>query len=134
MRNPRRKRAMNKKTLLAAEVITMTAFPAASVAKTNSRPFVSRVAGAAFLSLCALPVIGQDAPTFEIDGYLDAAYSSLSEGGVFTSGTANRVFDTEPDSFNLHQAALFATINGDQEGGGFVNLTAGRDARIIKSF
>jgi len=125
---------MNKKTLLAAEVITMTAFPAASVAKTNSRPFVSRVAGAAFLSLCALPVIGQDAPTFEIDGYLDAAYSSLSEGGVFTSGTANRVFDTEPDSFNLHQAALFATINGDEEWGGFVNLTAGRDARIIKSF
>jgi hypothetical protein len=92
------------------------------------------VVSALSVSLVPLSAAAQDGPDFEIDGYVDAAYSSLSEGGVFTSGTANRVFDTEPDSFNLHQAALFATINGDEDWGGFINLTAGRDARIIKSF
>ena len=100
----------------------------------DPRPFLSRMAGAVLLSLSSLPIVAQDNVAFEVDGYVDAAYSWLSEGGAFTSGTANRVFDTEPDSFNLHQAALFATINGEEEWGGFVNLTAGRDARIIKSF
>jgi len=39
----------------------------------------------------------------EVHGYVDAAYSYLSGTGIFTSGTADRVFDTEPSSFNLHQ-------------------------------
>jgi putative OmpL-like beta-barrel porin-2 len=90
--------------------------------------------GTIAVGLLPIQAVAQGTPPVEIDGYVDAAYSRLSEGGVFTSGGANRVFDTEPDSFNLHQAALFATINPDEEWGGFVNLTAGRDARIIKSF
>lgn len=90
--------------------------------------------GALSIGVLPLPVAAQDALDVDLSGYVDAAYSRLSEGGAFTSGTANRVFDTEPDSFNLHQAALFANINPDAEWGGFINLTAGRDARIIKSF
>ena len=92
------------------------------------------LAGALSVAVLPTQAVAQDGPDFDVSGYIDAAYSSLSEGGVFTSGTANRVFDTEPDSLNLHQAALFATLAPDEEWGGFLNLTAGRDARIIKSF
>ncbi len=41
----------------------------------------------------------------DIHGYVDAAYSYLSGSGLFKSGVADRVFDTEPNSFNVHQAA-----------------------------
>src|SRR5437588_7575939 len=67
----------------------------------------------------------------DIHGYLDTAYSYLSGTGVFTSGVADRVFDTEPNSFNLHQAALIIDYQPKEGFGGLVNLTAGRDARVI---
>jgi len=69
----------------------------------------------------------------EIHGYVDAAYSYLSGTGIFRSGTADRVFDTEPNSFNLHQAALIIDYQPKEGFGGLVNLTAGRDARVIAS-
>jgi len=40
----------------------------------------------------------------DLHGYVDAAYSYLSGTGTFTSGVADRVFDTEPNSFNLGEA------------------------------
>src|SRR2546421_9266299 len=67
----------------------------------------------------------------DIHGYLDTAYSYLSGTGIFTSGVADRVFDTEPNSFNLHQAALIIDYQPKEGFGGLVNLTAGRDARVI---
>ena len=97
-------------------------------------------AGIGLVGALALAVPGlaaaEDAkkPTFDFQGYVDTAYSHLSEGGVFPSGTANRVFDTEPDSFNLNQAAVFVNVNAMEKWGGYLNLTAGRDARIIKSY
>lgn len=69
-----------------------------------------------------------------LNGYIDAAYSYLNGGGQFTSGVADRVFDTEPDAFNLHQVALTAAYQPKEGFGGYVNLTAGRDARVIKSY
>src|SRR6266436_9555 len=69
----------------------------------------------------------------DIHGYVDAAYSFLSGSGLFTSGVADRVFDTEPNSFNLHQAALTVDYLPKEGFGGLVNLTAGRDARVIAS-
>ena len=69
----------------------------------------------------------------DLHGYVDTAYSFLSGAGVFTSGVADRVFDTEPNSFNLHQAALTVDYLPKEGFGGLVNLTAGRDARIIQS-
>jgi hypothetical protein len=94
--------------------------------------------GLAGLLSAGLPGLAaaQDAPkpTYDFAGYVDAAYSYLSEGGVFTGGAANRVFDTQPDAFNLHQAALFANINAKEKFGAYVNLTAGDDAAVIKSF
>ena len=67
----------------------------------------------------------------DLHGYVDAAYSYLSGTGTFTSGVADRVFDTEPNSFNLHQAALIIDYQPKEGFGGFVDLTAGRDARVI---
>ncbi len=69
----------------------------------------------------------------DLHGYIDAAYSRLSGAGVFTSGVADRVFDTEADSFNVHQAAVIVSYLPKEGFGGLVNLTAGRDARIIAS-
>jgi len=69
----------------------------------------------------------------DIHGYVDAAYSYLSGSGLFKSGVADRVFDTEPNSFNVHQAALTVDYLPKEGFGGLVNLTAGRDARIIAS-
>src|SRR6266481_4987462 len=59
----------------------------------------------------------------DIHGYVDAAYSYVSGAGVFTSGVADRVFDTEPNSFNVHQAALTVDYLPKEGFGGLVNLT-----------
>ena len=69
----------------------------------------------------------------DLHGYLDTAYSYLSGTGIFRSGVADRVFDTEPNAFNLHQAALTVDYQPKEGFGGLVNLTAGRDARVIAS-
>ena len=103
------------------------------------------MAGLLLAGLPGLAAADDEAPkqTFDFSGYVDAAYSHLSEGGVFgvpdgeggviPTGFASRVFDTQPDAFNLHQAALFANINAKEKFGAYVNLTAGDDAGVIKS-
>ena len=82
------------------------------------------------------PTLGNvlDASGVSTNGYLDMAYSHLSGTGAFTSGTADRVFDTEPNSFNLHQAAITLAKQPKEGFGGLVNLTLGKDAGSIKSF
>ena len=75
-----------------------------------------------------------DASGIAIDGYLDVGYSHLSGTGLFTSGTANRVFDTERNSFLLHQAAITVAKQPKEGFGGLLNLTAGKDANIIAPF
>ena len=84
----------------------------------------------------AVPTLDQvlEASGVSLGGYIDAAYSHLSGTGLFTSGTADRVFDTEPNSFNLHQAAITVAKQPKEGFGGLVNLTAGRDARVIHAF
>ena len=84
----------------------------------------------------AVPTLDQvlEASGVSLGGYIDTAYSHLSGTGLFTSGTANRVFDTEPSSFNLHQAAITVAKQPKEGFGGLVNLTAGRDAKVIHAF
>lgn len=83
----------------------------------------------------AVPTLGQvmEATGISFNGYIDASYTYLSGTGKFTSGTPNRVFDTERRSFNVN--ALDLTLSAlPQEGfGGMVNLTAGTDANVIGS-
>lgn len=66
-------------------------------------------------------------------GYIDTGYSHLSGNGLFTSGTANRVFDTQHNSFNLHMADLTLSSQPTSGAGGLVELSAGSDADVIAS-
>jgi hypothetical protein len=82
------------------------------------------------------PTLGDvlDASGVSINGYLDMGYSNLSGTGAFISTIPNRVFDTQPNSFNLHQAAITLAKQPKEGFGGLVNLTLGQDAKVIQSF
>lgn len=54
--------------------------------------------------------------------------------GAFTSGVPDRVFDTQPNAFNVQQAAIIVDYLPKEGFGGLVNLTAGQDARVIASY
>ena len=115
---------MLRNTLLAAAVVSAVASPMLATAE-DAKPAAP-----------AVPTLGQvlDSSGITINGYIDTAYSHLSGKGVFSSGVPDRVFDTEPNSFNLHQAAITVAKQPTEGFGGVVNLTAGRDARVIHSF
>ena len=84
----------------------------------------------------SVPTLDQvfEASGIAVDGYIDAGYSRLSGTGTFTSGVANRVFDTERNSFLLHQAAINIGKQPKEGFGGFANLTLGKDADVIAPF
>ena len=73
-------------------------------------------------------------PAVVVSGYLDMSYAKLSGAGVFTSGTADRVFDVKSDGFSLQQAAVTFAYQPKAGWGGVVNLTAGNDANLIASY
>ena len=100
------------------------------------KPLILAVLVAPGAAMAAVPTLGEvlDASGVAINGYVDVAYSHLSSTGKFTSGTNNRVFDTEPNSFNLHQAAITVAKQPKEGFGGVVNLTMGKDAGLIKSY
>ena len=75
-----------------------------------------------------------DAAGLSINGYLDVAYEYQSGTGLFSSGTPDRVFDTRANSFTLHQAAITIARQPKQGWGAVVNLTAGQDAEVIRSY
>lgn len=75
-----------------------------------------------------------DASGVAITGYLDAAYEYQSAAGEFSSGVPDRVFDARPNSFVLHQAAVTVAKQPKEGWGAVVNLTAGQDAEVIKSY
>lgn len=75
-----------------------------------------------------------DASGISVTGYVDVSYEHLSGTGSFSSGTLDRVFDARHDSFTVDQAA-FTIAKQPKEGfGAVVNITAGQDAEVIKSY
>jgi hypothetical protein len=118
---------MFRKTVIAGLTTAALAAPAAALAQAPSGKPADKP---------SIPTLDQvlEASGVAIDGYLDVAYTHLSGTGLFTSGTANRVFDTERNSFMLHQAAVTIAKQPKQGFGGLVNLTAGKDAQVIHSF
>ena len=96
----------------------------------------SAMPGDAGATTAASPSLGGllDAAGLAISGYLDAAYEYQSGTGLFSSGTPDRVFDTRANSFTLHQAAITISRQPKQGWGAVVNLTAGQDAEVIKSY
>ena len=106
--------------------------------------------------LITLPVIGQAADTAEtapakpaaptlgdvlgasgidFSGYIDATYTNLSSSGKFIGGVLNnRVFDFEPNSFNLQAIDLTVSKLPAEGFGGLVDLTLGKDADTIAAY
>ena len=81
-----------------------------------------------------IPTIGQimDASGIKTSGYIDTSYTYLSGTGRFNpASTANRVFDTERNSFNLNMVNVTVSSLPTTGFGGLVELNAGSDAKII---
>jgi Putative beta-barrel porin-2, OmpL-like. bbp2 len=75
-----------------------------------------------------------DASGITATGYVDVSWEHLSGDGAFSSLTPDRVFDARPDSFTVNQAAITIAMQPKEGFGALVNLTAGQDAEIIKSY
>ena len=85
----------------------------------------------------AAPTIGDvmGASGIELSGSVDATYTSLSSSGKFIGGVLNnRVFDFEPNSFNLQAVDLTLSKLPAEGFGGLVNLTLGKDADTIAAY
>ncbi len=84
----------------------------------------------------AAPTLGAvlESTGLTLSGYLDASYSHLSGEGIFVSGAANRVFDTQKSGFAVQQAAINIGYQPKAGFGAFVNLTAGNDADVIAPY
>jgi len=120
-----------KKSTLAVAIATVWAVPVfAADDKMPTKPGV--------------PTFGQimDASGIKISGYVDTSYTYLSGTGTFnptappaapTAGTANRVFDTENNSFNLHMVNLTVSMLPPKGFGGLAELSMGSDAKAITS-
>ncbi len=75
-----------------------------------------------------------DASGIVVTGYVDGTYEYLSTTGDFKSGTPSRVFDFRENSFTVNQAALTVAVQPKEGFGAVVNVTAGTDAEVIKSY
>lgn len=116
-----------QKTVLSLSVAAALALPLSALAQQPSSSAPAKP---------GVPTLHQmfEASEIAVDGYLDMAYTHLSGTGLFTSGTANRVFDTERNAFLLNQAAITFAKQPKEGFGGLVNLTAGKDADVIAAF
>src|SRR5712691_6014377 len=81
------------------------------------------------------PTLGQvlEASGLDVSGYLDAGYS-YNNRNVETGGFSDRVFDSQNNSFALHQFGLRVAKQPSRGFGGVVNITAGADAQVIHAF
>ncbi len=106
-----------KKLLIASAVSAAFAAPTVALAQAARAPTLSQVL---------------DASGLDVSGYLDAAYSYANRN--VETGFTNRVFDSQNNSFALHQFGLRVAKQPSRGFGGVVNITAGSDAQVIHSF
>src|SRR5712691_5758022 len=78
-----------------------------------------------------VPTLGQvlDASGISVSGYIDTAYSYANRN--IQTGFSDRVFDSQNNSFGLHQFGLQVAKQPKEGFGGLVNLTVGSDAQFI---
>jgi len=67
-----------------------------------------------------------------MSGYIDTAYSHANRD--IETGFSDRVFDSQNNTFLLHQVGLQLAKQPKEGFGGLVNITAGRDAGTMHSF
>src|SRR5947209_4934440 len=107
-----------KKLLIASAVSAAFAAPTVALAQAARAPTLSQVL---------------DASGLNVSGYLDAGYTYANRN-VETTGFSNRVFDSQNNSFALHQFGLTVAKQPTRGFGGVVNITAGSDAQAIHAF
>ncbi len=76
-----------------------------------------------------IPTLDQvlEASGVSLNGYIDAGYEYSNKE------PSDRVFDTNRNSFDLHQVGLTVAKQPKEGFGGLVNITAGSDAQVIHS-
>jgi hypothetical protein len=106
---------MLEKKLLAAAVLGAFALPGIVLAADPPKP--------------AIPTLDQvlEASGVSLNGYIDAGYEYSNKI------PSDRVFDTNRNSFDLHQVGLTVAKQPKEGFGGLVNITAGSDAQVIHS-
>jgi len=111
-----------KKLLIASAVTAALAAPASALAQAKA------------------PTLGQvlDASGINVNGYIDAQYNwanrNLQPTVTNPGGSPDRVFDSQNNSFGLHQFGLTVAKQPKEGFGGLVNLTIGQDAQVLHSF
>ncbi len=107
-----------KKLLIASAVSALFAAPATVLAqaKPPAAPTLDKVLEASAIS---------------VSGYIDTAYSYSNRN--LETGFSDRVFDSQNNTFTLHQFGLMVAKQPKEGFGGVVNLTAGKDAQVIHS-
>jgi len=73
-----------------------------------------------------------EASGLSLSGYVDTAYQHADRN--IEGGFSTRVFDSQNNSFVLHQVGLQMAKQPKEGFGGLVNITAGKDAAVIHSF
>jgi len=106
---------MLEKKLLAAAVLGAFALPGIVLAADPPKS--------------AIPTLDQvlEASGVTLNGYIDAGYEYSNKI------PSDRVFDTNRNSFDLHQVDLTVDKQPKEGFGGLVNFTAGSDAQVIHS-
>src|SRR5712691_4786558 len=82
----------------------------------------------------AVPTLDKvlEASGISVSGYIDMQYTHANRN--LETGFSTRVFDSQNNSFVLHQFGLSVSKLPKEGFGGLVNLTVGKDAQAIHSF
>ena len=107
-----------KKLLIASAVSAAFAAPTVALAQAARAPTLSQVLDASGISM---------------NGYLDLGYTRADRNIEGGTGVSTRVFDSQNNSFALHQFGLSVSKLPRQGFGGLVNVTVGSDAQVIHS-
>jgi hypothetical protein len=108
-----------KKLLIASAVSAALAAPTVALAQAARAPTLGQVL---------------DASGISVNGYIDAGYSHADRNIETGAGVSTRVFDSQNNSFALHQFGLSVSKLPKEGFGGLVNVTVGSDAQVIQSF
>ena len=111
-----------RKSILSLSVTAALAIPAISAAQ-QAAPAAP-----------AAPTLDKvlEASGISMTGYVDAAYTHANRN--IEGGFSPRVFDSFNNTFMLHQVGLQIAKQPKEGFGGLVNITAGKDASVIRSF
>jgi hypothetical protein len=108
-----------KKLLIASAVSAAFAAPTVALAQAARAPTLGQVL---------------DASGISVNGYLDVGYTHADKNIEGGAGVSTRVFDSQNNSFALHQFGLSVSKLPKEGFGGLVNVTVGKDAQVIHSF